>query len=119
MESISAANEIGETLALVNADTLRDMTITKEDLLTRQKADILQSLMSSMVSIASNNGGFEYSANLNPLFDLNLLSDIRKELEALNYIVSTSTEKTEGMGEFISLTVSWEDADVSDRSEEQ
>jgi len=116
MESFSSVSE-GVSQGLVDAESLRDMTISKEDLFLNQKNGILDQIMTSMVSQATINGGFVFSTQLNPQFDRKMLDEIEGELKTLNY----KTEIKDG--EFqdqkvILLHISWEKEDVSDRPEE-
>lgn len=109
MQSINEQTGTPQTqeLELVSADTLRDMTITPEELFDKQKQEILVSLMSSMVSVATQNGASEYAANLHPQFDPKLLEDIKTQLGSLGYTTESRKESAENLGEFISLVVSW------------
>lgn len=96
---------------LVTAQVLRDMTITKDDLFSRQKNNVLDSLMSSMVRIATEAGGESYVANLNPQFDAALLEIIIRDLEDLGYKVTSETKtvtlEAGNPTSFIALTISW------------
>jgi len=105
MESIS---ESTATTEFVTAEELRDMTISKEDRFERDRGNIMNSLMDSMVKIASENGLFVYTANLNPQFDAVLLTTISKDLNELGYEVTAEEKDEPNLGKFISLNVSWE-----------
>jgi hypothetical protein len=106
MQSAINAGNTNDT-TLVTAEALREMTITKEALFERQKASILDSLMSTMVKVATENGGNNYVANLNPQFDTALLANITGELSKLGYNVATEAKSDSKMGPFISLIISW------------
>ncbi len=107
MESIDEA----QTKEYVTAEELRDMTITKEERFERDRLNIMDSLMSSMVELATRNGVFDYSANLNPQFDAVLLTTVTKDLEEIGYRVIAESQKNETVGDFILLTVSWSNKD--------
>jgi hypothetical protein len=108
MKSINDINEAGDDLALVPAAELRDMTITEEEMYTRDKSSLLQSLMSTMVSKANNNGVFGYSASVNPKIDRKLLSEIKDQFSELGYSVEVEEVKTPTLGEQVVLHISWE-----------
>lgn len=103
----SAVNVNETDVTLVTADSLREMTITKEELFERQKSSVLDALMSSMTRIASEQGGRSYVANLNPQFDVNLLNSITQTLQGLGYVVTTESKQDANIGNFTSLTISW------------
>lgn len=106
MQSVNDISNDNNT-ALVPADQLRAMTVSKADLYKRQKASVLDSLMSSMVQLATENGNSEYQANLHPQFDATMLGEIKTELEGLGYTVTSEAVTGEKIGAFISLTVKW------------
>ena len=105
MQSIGTVQE--QETALVTAEVLRGMTITKEALFEKQKNAVLESLMGSMVRIASETGANSYAANLNPQFDPALLAEIKGELEKLGYAVTAEAKSDQQLGNFIQLVVSW------------
>lgn len=105
MQSADQAQQAENTL--VTAEALREMTITKEDLFERQKANVLDQLMSSMVRQATENGNRSYSANLNPQFDPSLLGKIVDELKALGYEVTSEAKNDPKLGSFIALSINW------------
>lgn len=107
MQSALNAGQDNDT-ALVTAEALREMTITKEALFEKQKASVLDQLMSSMVRIAAEAGGNSYVANLNPQFDPTLLAAIKEELEKLGYKTTTEAKTDKTVGTFVALTISWE-----------
>lgn len=92
---------------LVPAQTLREMTVTKEALIKRQKDSVLDSLMSSMVRIATEQGGNGYAANLNPQFDPTILAEIVTELQTIGYTVTTEAKSDEKLGSFITMSIKW------------
>jgi len=92
---------------VVDAETLRGMVVSKEEIFERQKNGVLDSLFSTMVRIASEQGGTSYSANLNPQFDPKLLSTIVEKLESLGYKTSTEARTDEKLGAFVTLTINW------------
>jgi hypothetical protein len=108
MRSINDINEAGDDLALVPAAELRDMTITEEEMYERDKSGLLQSLMSTMVSKANNNGVFGYSASVNPKIDRKLLSEIEEAFSKLGYEVEVEDVNTPTVGKQIMLHISWE-----------
>ena len=63
--------------------------------------------MSSMVNLATENGSFEYSANLNPLFDSKLLNTISEELSGLGYSVEFTDAELDKVGPVKVLSISW------------
>jgi hypothetical protein len=93
--------------ALVTAEALREMTITKEALFEKQKNSVLDQLMSSMVRVASEAGGNSYVANLNPQFDPVLLAAVDTELKSLGYKTTTEAKTDKAVGNFVALTISW------------
>jgi len=106
MQSALNAGTDNDT-TLVSAELLREMTVSKEDLTARQKASVLDQLMSSMVRVATEAGGNSYSANLNPQFDPALLAQITDELKALGYTVTTEAKNDPKMGSFINVLIAW------------
>jgi len=115
MESINNVDE-GVSNGLVDADTLRDMTLTKQELFDKQKGEVTNSIMSSMISHATTNGGHAYSVQLNSKFDRELLNDIISEFNSLGYKTETEDGVLAG-DKTLLLHVSWEeDSNVSDRS---
>lgn len=92
---------------LVHAQVLREMTITKEELFTRQKDSVLDALMSSMTRIAADQGGSNYVAQLTPQFDPTLLAEITKTLEGLGYKVTSEARNQKDIGSYVALTISW------------
>jgi hypothetical protein len=106
MQSALETGTENET-TLVTAEALREMTITKEALFDRQKASVLDQLMSAMVRIASEAGGNSYTANLNPQFDPALLSVVDSELKKLGYTTVTEAKNDKAIGAFVALTISW------------
>lgn len=105
MQSVTDIN--GTDTNLVTAEALREMTITKEDLIARQKANILDDLMSSMVKVATQHGANSYTANVNAQFDPTLLQDIVAQLTTLGYTVTTENKSTEKMGNILQVVISW------------
>lgn len=109
MQSAVETEVKGQPDNLVTAEVLREMTITKETVLERQKASVLDSLMSSMVRLASENGAKVYKANLNPQFDAVMLTQIIDTLKGLGYKVETTkTQEENTKQEVILLSISWE-----------
>lgn len=104
MQSATTANE---TLALVPANMLREMTVTKEDIFNRQKENILEQLMSAMTRVATEKGGTQYGAQLTPNFDPALQVEIVNAFQGLGYSVSTETKTDEKIGTFNIITISW------------
>jgi len=92
---------------LVTAEALREMTISKEALLENQKRGILDTLMSTMVRIATEQGGNGYTANFDPKFNPVLLADITNNLEGLGYKVLTEAKTDATVGASISVTINW------------
>jgi hypothetical protein len=108
MQSAVTAEKQNDVGNLVTAEVLREMTITKEDLLKRQKESVLEALMSSMVRLASEQGSTSYSANLHPQFDSVILVQIVDTLKSLGYTVVTEKAKEENTDqEIIRLVVTW------------
>jgi len=103
MQSVPNLNDTN----LVDAKTLREMTISKEALFEKQKNGVLDSLMSSMVRQASEVGLTGYSANLNPQFDPLLLGEIVTDLKNLGYEVATEAKSDEKLGSFVQLVIKW------------
>lgn len=92
---------------LVDAQTLREMTITKEELFNRQKDNVLDAIMSSMTGVASSKGDFQYQAQLTPQFDTKLLAEIVKKFEDLGYKVTSEAKNQEAIGAYVALSISW------------
>jgi len=106
MQSATTATE-SDVTEIVPAETLREMTATKESLFERQKNSILETLMSSMVKVATDNGARNYSANLHPQFDQVLLKTVTDKLTEAGYAVTAETRKDDKIGEFIVLNIVW------------
>lgn len=106
MQSAINAGTDNDT-TLVTAEILRGMTVSKEALAERQKASVLDQLMSSMVRIATEQGGNQYAANLNPQFDPTLLAQITEELTKLGYTTTTEAKNDPKLGSFIQVVVTW------------
>lgn len=112
MQDISNVNE--ESISLMPAQDLREVTATPEAIFNRQKNEVLQSLMTSMVQFATTNGVYEYSAQLHPNFDEKMLSEIKETLENLGYGTSSNEGESQAIGKHIVLNVSWKaEEDVS------
>lgn len=92
---------------LITAQALREMTITTAALFEKQKASVLDSLMSSMVRIASEIGGNSHGVALSEQFDKTLLEAITKELQDLGYTVTASPTTDSKLGPIVALSVSW------------
>ncbi len=105
MQSASDIAQKEETL--VSAEALREMTVSKETLFERQKESVLDTLMGTMVRIASEQGGNEYSANLNPKFDPSLLTSITTRLQELGYTVTVETKTAEAVGQYPVINIKW------------
>lgn len=93
--------------ALIDAKTLKEMTASAESLYEREKASLLDQLMSTMVRTATESGKSGYVARLAPSFDQKLLNDICNTFTNLGYTVATRDEELPSMGKFISLDISW------------
>lgn len=113
MRSALAAEGATTEEKLVDAQTLREMTVTKEELFTRQRDNVLDAIMSSMTGVASSKGDFSYSASLTPNFDAKLLAEIVGKFETLGYKVASEArtlpknqDGSDGQA-YISLTISW------------
>lgn len=106
MQSVTDIGNDSST-ALVEAKQLRELTISKAELAKRQKANVLDQLMSSMVSLATEQGLTQYDANLNPNFDATLLAEIVDDLKKLGYEVTTEAKSHEKLGASILLTIKW------------
>ncbi len=105
MESATQVAEKENTL--VSAEAMREMTISKEVLFEQQKNQVLDTFMSSMVRIASEQGNNLYNANLNPQFDPTMLGSITTQLTDLGYVVEVETKTQEKLGSYISMTIKW------------
>lgn len=106
---MQSALEIGNenTTNLVDAVTLKGMTATRESIYEKEKASLLDQLMSTMVRIATESGKNGYVARLDPKFDQVILNDINKVLTDLGYVVLIKEEELPSIGKFISLDISW------------
>jgi len=91
----------------INAADLLDMTISEDARFDRDRNNVLDSLMGSMVKMATENGFTSYGANLNPKFDSKLLTAISGDLTKLGYEVKTKEVDDKTIGKFILLDVSW------------
>lgn len=106
MQSVTDISDLNET-KLVPASELKAMTVSKEDLFKRQKESVLDSVMSSMVTVATDQGALGYSATLNSQFDAGLLAEIVTEFKALGYVVTTEAKTDAKLGALILLDISW------------
>jgi len=103
--ALDISNE--SNITLIPAESLREMTVTKEALFKRQKENVLQELMEAMVNSATNRGSTGYIANLNPQFDATMLAEIVAELSNLGYKVVTEAKNDEKVGSFIAIEITW------------
>lgn len=103
----SALNTNQNSLSLVDAKSLREMTVSKEDLYSRQRTNVLESIMEAMVKTASEQGNNTFDARLQPNFDPTLLNDIVTELKGLGYETSVNEIENPAVGKYISLLISW------------
>lgn len=99
----SALNANTESLALVDAKAMKEMTVTPESIYTRQRTNVLESLMEAMVKAATERGDTTFHATLQSNFDPALLADITGELSKLGYALSVKDNAEKGSV----LTVSW------------
>lgn len=105
---------------LVTAEELRNLTISEEEKRERDRRNVKDNMMSSMVRLASENGALEYTANLAPQFDSVLLTTIVDDFKELGYKTEVKKEKNDNFGEYIALKVSWADqAEQSKTDNEQ
>jgi hypothetical protein len=105
MQAMNVGND--NDTAMVPAQTLREMTISQAVISKRQKDSIMDSFMSSMVRIATEQGGNGYSAKLQPTFDPTLLAEISNEFQTLGYTVTTEQQVDPTVGPFLLMTISW------------
>ena len=109
------------SIELLTADQLRSQTISAEEKFERDKNNVLQNLMSSMVQAANLNGDTQYSASLNPAFNKELLSNIKDELVNLDYQIQETISSDVNLknesnpkGEFTTITISWKAKEASE-----
>ena len=109
------------SIKLLTADQLRSQTISAEEKFERDKNNVLQNLMSSMVQAANLNGDTQYSASLNPAFNKELLSNIKDELVNLDYQIQETISSDVNLknesnpkGEFTTITISWKAKEASE-----
>lgn len=107
MQSVSELGKAGET-NLVTAEALLEMTISPQNLFEKQKTELLDNFMSSMVRIATEQGLKQYAANLHPQFDVPLLAAVKSELQTLGYLITTANVNSPTAGDFIQLQISWD-----------
>lgn len=93
----------------LSADDMRSITLTPEQLFEIQKTNICDSIMDSMVGVASKNGQHFYATNMLVTIDNDLRNAIIKRFEDLNYKVRLSEKvlHKETNQEYQVLTVSW------------
>ena len=74
----------------------------------RDQKQVLDSLMSSMVSVATQDGKKQYSASINPNFDPALLVSVKGQLQELGYQLSETTQELKDVGKVVVLNISWD-----------
>lgn len=93
----------------LDAQSLRDITLTKDQLFSIAKKNICDSIMGSMVDVATKQGRSFYSTNILAAMDKSLLDEIMESFKNLNYKVELSevvSDKKTGQ-EYRVLTVDW------------
>lgn len=105
MQAMNVGNDNDTTM--VPAQTLREMTVSPDVIAKRQKDSILDAVMSSMVRIATEQGGNNYIVKLQPQFDQTMLTDITTELQTLGYSVKTELQADTTVGSYLSMTIAW------------
>ena len=107
MQSALDISNLNET-KLVPASELKAMTVSKEDLFKRQKESIIDSVMSSMITVATEQGALGYRAQLHAAFDKGLLAEISQEFTGLGYSVQVEeTPATGPMPASLTLDINW------------
>ena len=103
----------------IDAKTLKNMTLTQEELYQIQKENICDNLMSSMVSVATKNGQSFYAANLLTSMQERLMNDLTSHFTDLGYKVQLSEALSHKgknqQGEVVEqeykvMTLSWNEA---------
>lgn len=102
---------------LLTAQELLENTITNEEKFARDKANVLDSLMSSMVGVATKDGKKEYSASINPNFDPTLYVSVKNQLQDLGYKLSETTQDIKDIGAVVVLNISWDLDETSTTTE--
>ena len=95
---------------LIDAEALRDITLSREELYSIAKTNFCETLMSSMVGVATKNGSSFYAAQLLDQLDETLRDDIISVFDNLGYKTSLSEPiyLQEAKQNVRTLTVSWE-----------
>ena len=106
---MSSVLDISETteVNLIPASQLRDMTVTPADIFNKQRVSLLESLMTDMVNVATNQGRSDYTAVLSSSFNPDLLNAIVSALEESGYKVANELKTNEGGTSQQSLLISW------------
>lgn len=96
MQSINDAqeNEVAERDMFIRAEDLRDITLTPEQLFEIQKNNLCETLMESMVKVATKNGAHVYASNLLEAMDEKLRNEIVDHFKDLGYDVILSEKLT-------------------------
>ena len=110
MQSVSDGTKPADLDELVPASELREITATPEDLFDKKKMDMLTSLMSSMVGVATQNGSHSYAAQMTADMDTTVLDAVQQELRDLGYQVSYEPSKFKMQGQemdIILFKINW------------
>ena len=87
----------------VTKEALQDITITVEDVLNNDIANVMDSLLSTMTNMASKNGSTRYTAQMNHEFKDDVLEAIKTNLTLLGFDIKYSKDEN-----FQYLEISWE-----------
>lgn len=93
----------------LTAEAMRDLTLTTEELFEMAKENITNSIMESMVGVATKNGQMFYATNILSAMDTKLRDEVMQRFTDLGYKVSLSKElnhKESGQAYKV-LSVSW------------
>jgi hypothetical protein len=101
-----------QTEKYVPASSLKEMTLTSEQMFQLAKENICDSFMDSMVQVATKNGAMSYSAKLFANMDPLLMAEIGQRFKDLGYLVQLSeAQKSDVVGQdFIVMTINWKNA---------
>ena len=99
----------------ITAESLRELTLTPEQLFEIQKSNLCDTLMESMVGVATKNGDYSYTTNLLEAMSERLRNEIVEKFQELGYTVELSqklqTEQQTQRGvqkiEYRILTINW------------
>ena len=95
MQNINdSKDEVEVADAFIRAEDLRNITLTPEQLFQIQKENLCNTLMESMVKVATKNGSHVYASNILEAMDERLRNELVEFFKELGYDVALSDKIT-------------------------